>query len=280
VTGVRAQLAVACAAVAVVMPFLAVANASGTSKVAPTQIVASRQSRTSGVGIAGGSLYVWSSHRSDQHGGACTAGFAVEVKGTKKKGLLTAGHCVKTLSGGPIYQLHQTTNLPKNATDPGKLLAEVHAGAYRMGKYGDSAFGRVASGRSVRPYVFVGDTKSKLTIPVVGRMAPAYGMQVCYSGASSGEHCGFTIGRRQSVKFAEGSKLVTISHEYSASSSTGCTSVKGDSGSPVYVRDGNSAYAVGILSGGQDKAGQCPFYFTSISLALKQLNLVLLKGKA
>lgn len=276
----RTQLAVACAAVAVAMPFIAIADAAGSAGTAPAQIVASRQSRNSGVGIAGGSLYVWSSHSSDEHGGACTAGFAVRVKGTANKGLLTAGHCVKTLAGGPIYQLHQTTNLPQNHTAPGKLLARVHAGAYRMGKNGDSAFGQVASGRSVRPYVFVGGTRSKLTIPVVGVMAPTYGIQVCYSGASSGEHCGFTVGRRQSVKFADGSRLVTISHEYSASSPGGCTSVKGDSGSPVYVKESNVAYAVGILSGGQPKAGQCPFYFTPVGLALQQLNLTLLKTKA
>jgi hypothetical protein len=39
------------------------------------------------------------------------------------------------------------------------------------------------------------------------------------------------------------------------------------------------AYAVGILSGGQVKAHQCPFYFTPVSLALKLYHLSLVVSR-
>lgn len=281
-TSVRSHLAVASAVLALAVPFITIANASGTvgRDERSSMTVVGRQSRTSGVGIAGGSVYLWSSHSNDHHGGACTVGFAVRRTRTSRTGVVTAGHCVRTLSGGPAYVIHQTRNLPPNGTDPGVLLARVARGDSRMGSNGDSAFGRTTSHSEVRPYVFIGGTHSTTTIPVVGLAKVTYGMHVCYSGAASGEHCGFTVGRRQSVKFHDHNKLITITHEYGASrANRSCTSVKGDSGSPVYLRSHNVAYAVGILSGGQQTAGQCPFFFTPIRLALQQLHLTLLRAK-
>ena len=80
-----------------------------------------------------------------------------------------------------------------------------------------------------------------------------------------------------SFKSADGH--VTIGNEWRATGEA-CTSRKGDSGSPVYVDNGGAAYAVGILSGGQLKRGQCPFYFTPVKLALKVLGLTLITVEA
>jgi hypothetical protein len=105
-------------------------------------------------------------------------------------------------------------------------------------------------------------------------------MQVCYSGAATGEHCGFTIvGGSQNVNFKSSHGQVLIGKEWRASGAA-CTSRKGDSGSPVYTIDGGVAYAVGILSGGQVKSGRCPFYFTPVKLALRVHGLRLITSKS
>jgi V8-like Glu-specific endopeptidase len=79
--------------------------------------------------------------------------------------------------------------------------------------------------------------------------------------------------------FKEGGRTIHIQHEWTASGRNGsCTSVKGDSGSPVYVKRNGEAFAVGILSGGQDAKGTCPFFFTPVSLALRQYDLALLRS--
>jgi hypothetical protein len=289
VTSVRDHLAVASAALALAIPFITIANAAGTAsgREHTSTTVVGRQSRTSGVGIAGGSIYLWSSKYDSlpigkrvSQGGACTLGYAVRSRATGRSGVLTAGHCVATLPGKPSYALHQTTNVGATHTDPGVLLAKIQRGQYRMGVNGDSAVGFLAKNASVRPYLFVGGTRSKLTIPVVGIRAPRYKMKICYSGATSGEHCGYRItdlphGTRPFTD-PNGGPSYKIGHEWGAKSGH-CTSRPGDSGSPVYQRVDNQAYAVGILSGAYNK-DQCEMFFTPIGLALDQLILSLVRA--
>jgi hypothetical protein len=241
---------------------------------------ASRQSRTSDVAIAGGSVFMWSKHSGQNSGSGCTLAFSVRSVSTGQKGALTAGHCVATLNGGPAYFVQQTQSLPHDATSPGDLLAKVSGRDYVVGPEGDSAFAKLVSGRNARPLVFTGGSTSRTAIPVVGAKNPATGMQICYSGAATGEHCGFVIeGGSQDVSFKSGTSHVTIGNEWRAGGEA-CTSRKGDSGSPVYTYEGGAAYAVGILSGGQVKQGQCPFYFTPVKLALKVLGLTLITSKS
>lgn len=269
----KARLLAAGLAVVAVLP-TAVASANSHHASA-----ASRQSRTSGVAIAGGNVYIWSAHGSEYRGTGCTLSFAVRAKRAGAKGALTAGHCVATVSGGPAYLVHQTQSLPGDDTAPGDLLGKVTRSKYQLGANGDSAFVALARGRSARPLVFTGGRSSRTAIPVVGLRNPAQDMQVCYSGATTGEHCGFTVvGGAQQVTFKSGHGGVTIGNEWRATGAD-CTSRKGDSGSPVYVYDNGVAYAVGILSGGQAKPHQCPFYFTPVSLALRLYHLSLVTAK-
>jgi hypothetical protein len=240
---------------------------------------ASRQSRTSDVAIAGGSVFVWSKHSGQNTGSGCTLAFSVRSIRTGGKGALTAGHCVATLNGGPAYFVQQTQSLPHDATAPGDLLGKVSRRNYVVGPNGDSAFASLVSGRNARPLVFTGGSASRSAIPVAGAVDPETGMQICYSGAATGEHCGFTIvGGSQDVSFKSGTSHVTIGNEWRATGAD-CTSRKGDSGSPVYVYRNGVAYAVGILSGGQVRQGQCPFYFTPVKLALKVLGATLITSK-
>jgi hypothetical protein len=241
---------------------------------------AGRQSRLSDTAIAGADIYVWSSHTSDASGSGCTASYVVRSMSTHALGVLTAGHCVATLVGGPSYVVHQTELLPGDDTEPGDLLGTVAAGDYTVGANGDSAFVRLAPGVGEQPSIFAGGVHSRTAIPVMGLAQLKDGDHVCYSGAASGEHCGFTVvGPPLTVAFsAAGSRRkVAISHEWRATG-TDCTSRKGDSGSPVYIRHDGVAYAIGILSGGQVKANSCPFYFTPVQLALTTLGLRLVKS--
>jgi len=267
---VRARILTAIVAVVAVLPMT-------TTALADSHIVsaASRQSRTSDVAIAGASIYLYSSHESMTRGSGCTLAFSVQSVRTGSRGALTAGHCVATLNGGPAYKVHQTESLPDDGTAPGDLLGKVTRSNYVLGPQGDSAFVTLVSERDARPLLFTGGSSSRRAIPVAGIRNPATGMQVCYSGAATGEHCGFTIrGGSQDVSFKSPNGQVTIGNEWHADGAA-CTSRKGDSGSPVYVLDGGVAYAVGILSGGQVKPGRCPFYFTPVRTALREYGLTL-----
>lgn len=265
-------------AVVVALPVTAAASAGSHAATA-----ASRQSRSSDQAIAGASVFVWSSHGSENNGNGCTLAFSVRSVRTGKDGALTAGHCVATIAGGPAYLVHQTKSLPNDGTAPGDLLGKVSGHRFVLGPDGDSAFVALVARRSARPLVFVGGKTSRSAIPVVGVKAPAQDMPVCYSGAATGEHCGFTIVGfgPHTVNFKSSGSHVAIGNEWQAKSDSGgpCTSRKGDSGSPVYTVEDGEAYAVGILSGGQVKPGQCPFYFTPVNLALKHFGLVLIASK-
>jgi V8-like Glu-specific endopeptidase len=242
---------------------------------AASTAVASRQSRTSGVAIAGANVYLWSVHRSEDDGSGCTLSFVVSSVTTGQQGALTAGHCVGTLDGGPSYAVHQTRNVRADTTDPGVQLGAVSEGQYRFGKQGDSAFMGLAEGRTARAAVYVGGPRSHRSIPVAGLTQAKQGLTVCYSGAVTGEHCGFrVVGRPAVISFKYGGRNYRIRHEWRATGVT-CTSRAGDSGSPVYVKRRGAAYAVGVLSGGQQHAGHCPFYFSPVSVALRHLDVQL-----
>jgi V8-like Glu-specific endopeptidase len=256
-------------------PLLAPSGAGAT-------VASGRQSRDSGVGIAGADVYVWSSHNSENSGSGCTASFVVRSISTHARGMLTAGHCVSTLVGGPAFEVHQTERLSDSDTEPGDLLGTVTRSAYTVGDGGDSAFIQFAPGITGEPMVFSGGMNSHAYIPIVGVEPVKAGETVCYSGAATGEHCGFdVVGWPQTVNFgsSRAHAKIAIGNEWRATG-TDCTSRKGDSGSPVYIRRGGVAYAVGILSGGQVKPNSCPFYFTPVTLALQTLGLRLVKTTA
>jgi hypothetical protein len=264
-------MSAATAAAAVV----ACVGAAVAPSAASTEAVASRQSRTSGLAIAGANVYLWSIHRSEDDGSGCTLSFVVSSLTTSQQGALTAGHCVGTLAGGPSYAVHQTHTVRANTTDPGVQLGAIADGQFRFGKQGDSAFMGLTEGRTARAGVYVGGPRSHRSIPVAGLAHARQGLKVCYSGAVTGEHCGFrVVGKPAVISFKYHGQTYRIRHEWRATGVT-CTSRAGDSGSPVYVKRHGTAYAVGILSGGQQRAGHCPFYFSPVSVALRHLNLAL-----
>jgi hypothetical protein len=101
-------------------------------------------------------------------------------------------------------------------------------------------------------------------------------MTVCYSGAASGEHCGFTVGAySRTAVFSRNGRRYRIAHEWRASRRR-CPSTDGDSGAPVYVKRHGKAYAVGMLSGAAGSGNGCPLLFTALSTSLQALHLRLL----
>jgi hypothetical protein len=267
------------AAAAALVTTAAVMGAAASPGAASPGSDLGRQSRTSGVAIAGADIFLWSRHRSVHDGGGCTLSFTVSSAATGRSGSLTAGHCVGTLAGGPTYDVQQTRSGSGDVTYPGVSLGNVARGQSRLGRDGDSAFMALAPGRSARPAVFTGGVTTSRTIPVGGLAKLHDGLRVCYSGAASGEHCGFrVVGHPRSISFPDGRHTYRIRHEWRATRAT-CTSRSGDSGSPVYVKRDGSAYAVGILSGAQRGTGKCPFYFTPVSTALHSLGLHLVSAR-
>jgi hypothetical protein len=253
-------------------------GAAASPGAASTGSAVSRQSRTSGIAVAGGDVFMWSQHRSIHNGGGCTLSFTVRSTTSHRYGSLTAGHCVQTLDGGPTYSVQQTRNGSGNTTYPGLRIGVVNRGQSRLGKHGDNAFIALARGRRARAAVFTGGVASTRTIPVAGLARLRDGIKVCYSGEASGEHCGFrVVGRPQTISFPDAGHVYTIHQEWRATRAT-CTSRAGDSGAPVYVKRHGRAYAVGILSGAQRNTSKCPFYFTPVTTALKRLHLQLVSA--
>jgi hypothetical protein len=254
-------------------------GAAASPGAASTGSAVARQSRSSGVAVAGADVFLWSQHRTIHHGGGCTLSFTVRSRATHRYGSLTAGHCTETLNGGPTYSVQQTRDAGDHVTYPGVRIGVVSRGQSRLGKHGDSAFVALDRGRAARAAVFTGGIASEHFVPVAGLARLRDGIKVCYSGEASGEHCGFrVVGRPQTISFPDGGNVYTIHHEWRATRTT-CTSRPGDSGSPVYVKRHGKAYAVGILSGAQRDNVKCPFYFTPVRTALRQLGVQLVTAR-
>jgi V8-like Glu-specific endopeptidase len=236
---------------------------------------AGRQSRSSHLAIAGADVYLWSSHRSDRSGGACTLAFSVRTA-SGHTGALTAGHCLELLRGGPSYTVHQTRYGKGNTSDVGDVLGSVTRGESHAGGDGDNAFVALAGGSQAEPSVFTGRRATKTAATVVGHRSVHDGQShVCFSGAISGEHCGLVVrGPARTITFHQDGRTLRIAHERTAYGS--CSARPGDSGAPVYVRHGSSVWAIGILSGGGTVNGQCVTLFTPLSLALRHLHVSLL----
>ena len=90
------------AVIAAILAMVSVATIPGS---AASSRAPGRQSRTSGEAIAGGDVYLWSVHGTEDSGGGCTVSFAVRSTTTKRLGALTAGHALSTAEP-PIGERH------------------------------------------------------------------------------------------------------------------------------------------------------------------------------
>ncbi|HWB67615.1 MAG TPA: hypothetical protein VG708_12395 [Mycobacteriales bacterium] len=264
------RLATVVALVAVMVP----AWTAGSGAASSTRL--GRQSEFSGIGAAGGNYFIRAQHRASRTGDLCTMGFAVRSATTGRVGLLTAGHCARNLAGSAPYVVHQTRGGRSGTTYVGESLGTVGAHATVFGKRGDSGFIKVLANRRAVARVFVGGVATKHARAVVGRARPHNHMRVCYSGAASGEHCGFRVvhGSR-TIGFPFHHHIRRIHHEWTATRKH-CPAEPGDSGAPVYTKHHGRIHAVGILTGGQQVSGKCPLYFSPLPLALHRLHLRLM----
>lgn len=256
------------------MAIVVVASVLATAGIASADPGASRQSRASHVAVGGGDIYLWSRHHGHATGAGCSLAFAVyDAHG--RAAALTAGHCVATLQGGSPYRVYQSRRSGRTVY-LGDRLGVITARHYHAGRHGDNALITLAAGRRAEPDVFTGGRRSSTTHPVAGAAQPSRGMTgVCYSGAASGEHCGFRIVQGpQTMPFDDRGRHFLIGHEWAMVGP--CTARTGDSGAAVYRPAPNGDVALGILSAGGTVGNQCAVFFTPLSVALRQLHASLM----
>lgn len=264
---IRRSVALALALAASLAPTL-------TPTAAATATGASRQSRASHVAVGGGDIYLSGRHHGRASGAGCSLAFAV-LDASDNPAALTAGHCVATLSGTSPYRVYQSRR-SGHTVYLGDRLGAVRAGQYHAGRHGDNALISLAAGRRAEPDVFIGGRRSTRTAPITSAVQPARGMSgLCYSGATTGEHCGFRIVQGpHTIPFDDRGHHYVIRHEWAMVGP--CTARAGDSGAPVYRPGPNGDGAVGIVSAGGSVGNRCAVYFTPVALAMRHLHASLM----
>lgn len=111
--------------------------------------------------------------------------------------------------------------------------------------YGDVAFIRTVSARArdnTALWMFTGDRYTTRATRIARLGYPGPGQQLCFSGATSGTNCGWTV-RNAATGYQQLTDLVKVSKE-------GTCQQPGDSGAPVYYPTRDGVVIVGLLSGG------------------------------
>jgi len=175
----------------------------------------------------------------------CSIGFNGFASATGASQSLTAGHCVRTMTGS-VYSVTGTTPNTGGFVEgaligtPVKSESSYHQGAF--GQQYNSDYGVIAvsaPGVYTTPAISTwggaqGDVNSA-PLSITGTIAPVVGANVCNSGSTSGWSCGTITGNDAS----------DLSYGDSSFASTACAN-SGDSGGAEVV----GTLAVGITVGG------------------------------
>ncbi|MFF3852951.1 S1 family peptidase [Micromonospora sp. NPDC002575] len=157
-------------------------------------------------------------------GGRCSLGANVRSGSTSY--FVTAGHCT-------------TTATTWYADSAGTSVLGSRAGSSFPGNdYGIVRYTSTTIAHPSAVHTYPG------TLTITGTAAPAVGMVVCRSGATTGVRCGSITALNATVNYAQGSVTGLIR--------TNICAEPGDSGGPLYVAA--TGRIVGILSGG---SGNC-----------------------
>lgn len=218
--------------------------------------------------------------------GQCTTGFAWKSS-TNVRYLMTAGHCMPKGSGAIDYAVNDFG--AGSYTNPvGVLSGNSHTtfqdGTGTVDGNGDLAIINVStSGNSAGPTMWVGEANSSSTRTVNGvKMWAANGDPLCYSGRTTGAYCSYTVYDTDSSFKADNTG--TIQYQMvKASKGDGQCVMGGDSGAPVYQRQGDTgSIAFGIVSGGagggddgfigsaEGVLADCHLFFTAVGQAYQQ----------
>ncbi|MFF7330119.1 alpha-lytic protease prodomain-containing protein [Streptomyces sp. NPDC008150] len=181
----------------------------------------------------------------------CSLGFNVTA-GDGAPAFLTAGHCVAadrwsgSATGAPVATVD-------TATFPG-------AGDFSLVRYDDPATGAPSE-------VNVGGGQ---VVPIVAAQDATVGLQVFRMGSTSGLHDGTVTGLNATVNYPEGTVTGLVQTDVCAE--------PGDSGGPLFTRDGG---AVGLTSGGSgDCATGGETFFQPVTTALAATGATLGAGTA
>ena len=239
-----------------------------------------------GSALEGGSLWArWS--LADGVGRRCSMGFS--WKGTDKsfsRFMITAGHCIPKQKADTLLAVNDY-----GGSDGdwdyflGGLSAEnttFKSGEGTVDGNGDLArinmdeFGRLGAA-----LMWTGGPSSTSSRDVVGvKKWAADGDPLCYSGATTGAYCDYTVDDTDST-YKDGDEV--FRQMIKASKDGGQCSMHGDSGAAIYQRVGDTgALAFGILSGGSGGGADgyigpidtltedCHVAFTAIGQAYQQ----------
>jgi len=203
--------------------------------VAPLARALSRSADTSPY-YAGGRIW------NQQSGAGCTLGFAVIHGGARKA--LTAGHC------GAL------TNTWKNGNQ------SVFVGTTRTRNYSNGGWdAELVTDSNYGGKVWLGGTTSTTSKTVNGMYMPSNGLQVCTSGATSGERCNaFVVDNAGTKCVTKDDGLVTCHLSQLGSIDGFSICQPGDSGGPVYRKDAlvsGDLRAVGIINIGFVSGSAC-----------------------
>ncbi|MCF2525898.1 S1 family peptidase [Yinghuangia soli] len=196
--------------------------------------------------------------------GKCTDAFSWRSNGAAY--MLTAGHCT-SLGGWAGTQVTGMGNVVNDTWANGVGSVRVN-GVYR----GDLSLIKLDAGLTSAATMYVGGVTSTSARPVGAMWSrrSAVGDKYCTGGASTGEHCGWTVTAVGiTVKYDSG----TIVRNTVKGMKLGQCLIGGDSGGPVYtVNSVGKVVAKGVTSGGggggsDDWGGawdRCEGYFTDI----------------
>lgn len=161
----------------------------------------------------------------------CSAGYTV-TNSTGNRWVVSAGHCYAIGT-----RVNTESNLRYFGTVTNRALASLGQAGLDM---------ELLSGSSYAGRIFTGGVTSTTSIPVVSAGSASVGYtNYCHSGRTTGENCGHTaVSTTAQVCTATGCKSPVIAF------TGGVLSQGGDSGSPFYAKDSQSAWIRGHVIAG------------------------------
>lgn len=171
-------------------------------------------------------------------GSDCSSGLGMHNPAGQKF-MVTAAHCFGL--GNNVY--NAAVSLGFSLSSAGRL-GSVYARDSRSGGNDAELIPTYSSNA-----MWIGPTSTATLVA----LDPAYawvgqGTPVCMNGAFEGVHCTATTGTEGCINLTTSAGTRYVCNEVSVSGSDNQMTGSGDSGGPVYIKDGTSDYIVGIAS--------------------------------
>jgi hypothetical protein len=182
----------------------------------------------------------WGGSRYNTSAGGCTNGFAIQAPSTANIVMISAGHCGN--DGG-------AANVPGRRSPTGTIAVKSACRDTLLIYYPDG----------VADSIYTGAYNASTSAVIRGATFDVPGEFVSTGGASSGEHGSVFVQAVDVFTSVTGIPCATVGPLTRAGSIIGaCVVAPGDSGGPVYTRDGTNAIARGTITSGNLGSANCP----------------------